>query len=268
MNTIIVRQLSLLVVLIAFTSCKQNVKDIEVTEDNFETVFEDIEDSKDLTVGEGRLLQAYMMRMAMLAAFQAAFSKEGGDISEENAGKVMWTMIDSTGEGKTIGDLIEDQIKWEAEQEIQAAEEEMRAADEKVRRDKAQAEEERQREQLRGVLSVTIYDKGFIEGDWKDYITIKISYDNTSDRDIRGFKGDMVFDDLFGDPIMRVSLKEDDVLKAGQSRRVSRTIDYNQFRDSDQRLKSTQLDNLSIRWEPETILFTDGESLSIDAPDQ
>ena len=77
----------------------------------------------------------------------------------------------------------------------------------------------------------------------------------------------VVFNDLFGDLIKRVTLKEDDVLKAKKSRRVSRMIDYNQFIDSDQSLNSKEIENLAIRWEPDTILFADGESLSIDAPD-
>ena len=240
MNTIIFRKLWLLVVLIAFTSCQQSIKDIEVTEENRETLFEEIKDSKDLTLGEVQLLQAYVVRTGL----QNALS--GGEASIPT--------------GKTIGSMIEDQRSW-------TAEEKNREAEEKARQEKAQAEEERQREQLRGVLSVTVYEKGFTKSNYQKYITLKLRYENTSDKDIRGFKGVVVFNDLFGDLIKRVTLKEDDVLKAKKSRRVSRTIDYNQFIDSDQSLNSKEIDNLAIRWEPDTILFADGESLSIDAPD-
>ena len=65
MDTIIFRKIGLLVVLIALASCQQSIKDIEVTEENRETLFEEIKDSKDLTLGEVQLLQSYVVRTGL-----------------------------------------------------------------------------------------------------------------------------------------------------------------------------------------------------------
>lgn len=218
-----------------------NVKNKKVTAENKDKIFEEIKNSKQLSVEEVQLLQAYVLRHAMASAF----SQQGG----------------SSDEGKTIGQMIEEQRKWITDEKV-------REEEDRQKREKAKAEAENQRKLLRDALSVTLYEKGFQSGSFQDYITLKMSYQNTSGKDIRGFKGTVVFQDLFGDAIKQVNLKEDDIVKASETKRVGRTLNYNQFISADAKLRSTEMDNLKAIWNPDLILFTDGTSLKIDAADE
>lgn len=127
-----------------------------------------------------------------------------------------------------------------------------------------------QQKALQDALSVDVISKGFqpaapMNGSFQDYITIKLTYTNRTAKDIRGFKGVTIFRDLFGDEIQRSELKEDAVLKAGQTITVSRTLNYNQFMDANIKLRNTTLENLKTEWQPDTIMFSDGTTLKTDS---
>jgi hypothetical protein len=121
---------------------------------------------------------------------------------------------------------------------------------------------------MENVLSVVLVEKGFLPSNYRvsryeDYLTFTFAYENKSPDDLRGFEGTMRFLDLFGDTITTFRLKVDDPLAAGARRRDSgRTIDYNQFDDEHIALRSTDLANLKVLWEPETLIFADGRRLS------
>ncbi len=229
--------LSCVVVIAACSS----IKNKKVTSANKDKIFDEIKNSKKLTVEQVQLLQAYMLRRAMASAF----SKDNSDSDD----------------GKTIGQMIEERRKWIADAKV-------RDEEERQKREKAKAEAEAQRKLLRDALSVTLYDKGFEKGDFQDNITLKMSYEHASGKDIRGFKGTVVFQDLFGDTIKEVRLKEDDTLAAGTTKRVGRALSYNQFKSEDTKLRGTEMANLKATWNPELILFTNGTSLKVDAADQ
>jgi hypothetical protein len=236
------KYLALAVLVPAFLLCGcSNIKNKKITAENRDKIFDEIKTSKQLTVEEVQLLQGYMLRQAMASM-----------LSKDNAAK---------DDGKTIGEIIEEQRKWIADEKV-------RDEEEKQKREKAKAEAEAQQKILRDALSVTIYDKGFESVSYQDYITIKLAYQNTSGKDIRGFKGVLSFQDLFGDTIQNVSLKEDSPLKNGESKRVGRTISYNQFMEKDTKLRNTEMNNLKTVWKPELILFTDGSSLKVDPAEE
>jgi len=218
--------------------CSNNVKNTRVTEQNKATVFQSIKDSKDLTVEEVGLLQAFIMRKGL------------GDAL---AGKTPELPV-----GMTIGEMIEDQRKWVADAT-------KREADEKERVARARAEEEKQRRVLLDAITLTVFDKGYSEGEYQQYITIKTMYENKSGKDIRGFKGRVQFNDLFGVEIMPFNISEDEPLKARETKRQSWTLKYNQFIDQHVKLRNTPLESLKIEWKPQIILFADGTSLEVKA---
>lgn len=230
------------VVVAVIVGCS-NVKNKKITEQNKDKILEELKNSKDLTVEEVGLLQAYMIRQGVTSA-----------LSGDKNANLLPT-------GKTIGQVIEEQRKW-------VADENERERQDKERRAKAQAEADKQRRALLDSLSVTVYEKGFTSENFQDYITMKFAYENHTDKPIRGFKGDIEFDDLFGDKIKVSSLTEDEPLAAGQTRRVSKTLNYNQFIDADKKLRSTELSNLKIVWKPSQILFVDGSSKKVDEADE
>lgn len=217
-------------------ACGGSVKNQKVTEENKDKIFEQIKDSKDLTVEEVGLLQAYVIR------------KGFGDAL---AGKTPTLPV-----GMTIGEMIDDQQKW-------VADEKKREEDEKARVAKARAEEEAQRKKLLDALTVTVFDKGFQNADYQDYVTIRVVYENKSGKDIRGFKGAIQFNDLFGAEIMPVNITEDEPLKAGETKRQGFTLKYNQFIDKHVKLRNTSLENMKVEWRPEAILFSDGTSMEV-----
>ena len=116
---------------------------------------------------------------------------------------------------------------------------------------------------LRKALALSVAEKGFIPSDpsanrYQDLITIKCSYSNGSEKDIRAFTGSVVFQDLFGKEIFRANITISDPIGAGQQSTWAGTIKYNQFVEAHQRLRNTDLKDLTVVWVPASILFADG----------
>ncbi len=217
------------------------VKGKTITAENKDRILQDIRNSHDLTVEEVGLLQRYVMRSALQDAF---------------GGKTPSLPV-----GKTIGAIIKEEREAEAHAATEAHEESLRIVH-------ARAEAEKQRAILREAVTVTVYEKRLAQGEYDASMACKVMFTNHSGKDIRGFQGTLVFNDLFGDQIIRLGLKEDDVLMAGSNRRASRYWNYNQFMDDHNRWVGTKHENMKIVWEPKTILFTDGSSLSAGKDDE
>ena len=85
------------------SGCSHSVKDTKVTDENKDKIFEQIKDSKELTVEEVGFLQGYVLRSGLKEAFS------GGKPSIPT--------------GKTIGEMIEEQRKFVADSKAREAEE-------------------------------------------------------------------------------------------------------------------------------------------------
>lgn len=126
----------------------------------------------------------------------------------------------------------------------------------------------KQREPLLNALSVNLISKNFTAADFyagrpSDYLSFAVQQMNKSAKDIRGYKGTFAIKDIFGDEIVRISYKSDDVLRAGQSKKEEMGLNYNQFMDSHKKLRSTSMENLRVEWQPEMIMFADGTALNL-----
>ncbi|TRO65487.1 hypothetical protein [Christiangramia sabulilitoris] len=150
-------------------------------------------------------------------------------------------------EGKSYSDILEEAKNYKKEQEELAA--------------RAQKEEEERRSKLGAALTVAMYDKGYEEFRYQEYLTYGLAFKNKSDKNIRAFKGSLSIKDLFDTEIKSINLTIDDPIKAGETHKATYTTDYNQFMDSDSRLKNKDLDDLVIVWNPEKIIFDDGTTL-------
>ena len=127
----------------------------------------------------------------------------------------------------------------------------------------------KQREPMLNALSVSLTSKEFTAADFyagrpSDYLSFNIQQTNKSAKDIRGFKGVFAIKDIFGDEIIKISFKSDDVLRTGQSKKDKMSLNYNQFMDSHQKLRSTAMENLRVEWQPEMIMFADGTALNLN----
>ena len=112
-------------------------------------------------------------------------------------------------------------------------------------------------------VTVTIFDKGYAEYDYQEYITYKFAFENKTDKEITAFTGQIMFTDLFDKEIKSLNLTYDDGVAASSIKNYSATTDYNQFMDEDQLLKSKNLKQIKLVWKPEKILFADGSTLRI-----
>jgi len=118
--------------------------------------------------------------------------------------------------------------------------------------------------QMRRAVSVQIVSKGTREWDYTGgtrAITFKARMANRSGKEMRGFRGDIVFYDLFGDKIYTIHVKYDEGLKAGATVVWPGEIDYYEYDAASQKLRDTVLKNMRVEWVPQTILFADGTKL-------
>lgn len=214
--------------LLVLNGCSEDIKSIKITEENKGTIFKDIADKKGLTFKESQQVFSYLLRTSMSSAFSS---------------KDMSLPV-----GKTIGDLIKEQEEFETKQQAQEEKEKQLA-------EKTKREEEAKIKKLNNDLTVAVYDKGFSKQEFQNYLTIDLAYKNISKRNIRGFKGQLIFNDLFNDKIKAVNLTVDTPISAGDVLKENRTISFNQFDDDDKKLKNTDLKNLKVVWKPESILY-------------
>lgn len=228
----------LVVLLVVGAACNTNVKNRQITEENKDKIFDEIKSSKDLTVEEVGLLQAFVIRKGL------------GDAL---SGKTPTLPV-----GMTIGGMIDEQRKWVEDEKVREAAEKDRVA-------KAKAEEEQQRKRLLDAISLTVFEKSFEHADYQDYVQIRTRYENTSGKEIRGFQGAIVFSDLFGTEILPFRISEDQPLGVGEVKRQGWTLKFNQFIDKHVKLRDTQLQNMKVEWKPQIILFADGTSLKVGA---
>ena len=129
-------------------------------------------------------------------------------------------------------------------------------------------EEERRRKEISLKISESITfaltKKGYSEYNYQDYITYTFTFENKSNKDILGIKGSVTFYDIFDEKIKSLSLSYDDGIKSKKTVNYRATTDYNQFMSEDKKLKDTELNKLKVVWEPEQLIFSDGEKISLN----
>lgn len=163
-------------------------------------------------------------------------------------------LLNESIEGKSYNEILTD-----AKIAKQKQEEEERIQRELA--EKAKKEEEARIARLKNSLTVTIFDKGYAEYDYQEYITYKFAFENKTDKEITAFTGQIIFTDLFDKEIKSLNLTYDDGVAASSIKNYSATTDYNQFMNEDQLLKSKNLKQIKLVWKPEKILFDDGSTL-------
>lgn len=137
---------------------------------------------------------------------------------------------------RTVGQIINEQRNWEEEQRLKEAEQKRLA-------EEAAKEEALLAEQLRRTVDVALYRKSFSPSDWQsgqyeDYVLLSFVFKNLTDKDIRGFTGTVVFNDIFDKEIARTDLSYDKIIPAGKTVRWSGQEKHNKFIDKDMSLQT------------------------------
>lgn len=113
----------------------------------------------------------------------------------------------------------------------------------------------------RQIVVPAVSRKRFAKENYEDYIWFDVEWKAVNLRKAaRSIKGFLLFHDLFGEQKLAVRVTIDDPIAPGRSR-VQRGIgfDYNQFRDEHRWVRTTELNDMLIQFEIESILYSDGE---------
>ena len=156
--------------------------------------------------------------------------------------------------GKTYNDLLEEAKKLQEELRLQEEEQ-------KILAEKAKIEEAEKIKRLGDALTVSFFDKGFLEYNYQEYITYKFVFENKTEKTMKAFTGEIKITDLFDKEIKSFSLTYDDGVPANSTKNWDAQTDYNQFIDEDVLLKNKDMEDLKIRWIPEKIIFSDNTTL-------
>lgn len=153
-------------------------------------------------------------------------------------------------EGKTYAELWEETKRFQIERERQQHDKNLIQI--------AQAEKETK---LQESITLSLQSKVTQKMDNQELLIYSFYAANKTSKDIRAFKGTVIFKDLFDDEISTITLSNKETIKAGDSAVCMFQSPYNSFMQSDKKLKEIDLDNLHIEWSPLKIIFTDNSTL-------
>jgi hypothetical protein len=226
----------LLTLIIATTlfSCNNPMSKV-YTEDGFMLDLVEIRESEGDETSEK--LATYVVQQAM----KSAFNKDAVNML---GGKTYQELL-------TQADDLAAEMKAKEEEEKRLAELELRKRNELTLK-------------ISESVTFALTKKGFTEISYSDYITFTFTFKNKTSRDIDGVKGSVTFYDMFDEEIKSLNLSYDDGINAGKTVNYLASMDYNQFKDGDKRLKNTELEKMKVVWEPEQLNFSDGEKIVLE----
>lgn len=109
-------------------------------------------------------------------------------------------------------------------------------------------------------VNVTVVNKEFREVGYQSFIVIPVKIYNYTNKDIKGASGTLTFYDIFGNKIKVITFNYDDAegLPHSTVTDYEAGMDFNQFIDSDVKLRDTDFQNLKYEWVTEIIIYSDG----------
>ena len=113
-------------------------------------------------------------------------------------------------------------------------------------------------ERLKPLLGVNLLSKSFIRIKDRDYLAYKVVFHNLSHTNIRTAIGSLAVNDLMDKQIKKLTILLDEQLKANTTLEKTYTIEYNHSDEQDKRIRSKDLIDMRIEWNPEKIIFEDG----------
>lgn len=178
------------------------------------------------------------------------------------------TLTMALGLGKAFGkEMNKGNTYREALNEIKAARLEMEAERKKqeIAYAKALKEWESQNELLSKSVQISILRKEFQQDKYgiRKVLGYEYEIENTSGMQIKGVKGSVRILDSFGDELTLNGVKYEESLKSGEKKVFALWHDYSDYDRGSAIIKESSLDKLTIKWEPEMIIFNDGKILEV-----
>jgi hypothetical protein len=141
-------------------------------------------------------------------------------------------------EGKTVGQVIDEQRSW------------ITVQDEKERKEKEKARSAALRNELPlSVVQMTLVTRGFMES-----FDLKCAFTNQTGQDILAFEGNLEFKDLLGNRLGEDPIEVSTIIRSGGSGSFNESFPSLMVTG----LEGKKLSDLNIVWTPTKILFVDG----------
>lgn len=163
--------------------------------------------------------------------------------------------------GMTIGQAIDAQSKWEAEQAAKRAEEE--ALKKTLEKERAAA-----LKQLNKAVTVTLLakrelPKNYNIGRYSEYQEFRIGAQNNTENPIVGVSGQITFIDVFDKEVGTVNFRISENIDPGKTVVWTGGRDYNQFLDEHRDVWNLEDGKYTTRFTPEMVVFGNGEKLTV-----
>ena len=163
--------------------------------------------------------------------------------------------------GTTIGTALEEQGKWEAEQEAKKAAEE--ALKKKLEQERADAIKK-----LSSAVTVTLLakkelPKNYELGQYSEYQQFRIGVQNNTDKQIVGVSGEIKFIDVFDKEVGAVNFRISENIDPTKSATWVGGRDYNQFIEAHRAVWNLEQGKYTTKFIPEMVVFKDGSKLVV-----
>lgn len=173
--------------------------------------------------------------------------------------------------GTTVGQALQEQAKWNAEQK--QAEEKAKAeaakaeAEAKVLKEKMEKERAAAIQKLNETVTVTLLlkrelPKNYDMGRYSEYQQFVIGVENKSPQTITGVSGEIEFIDVFDKVVGGVSFGISEKIKPGGTYKWTGGRDYNQFIKEHRAVWGLETGKYTTRFIPEKVVFEDGTKLT------
>ena len=124
--------------------------------------------------------------------------------------------------------------------------------------DRINMEKDAMRERMRPYLKVNLTDKIFAKVNNKDCFTYTVTFQNASFKNIKMVVGNISLNDLLDREIKNIQIVLDEELFPNSIVKKTYTVAYDAGNENDIRIRSKELVDLRILWNPQKIIFKDG----------
>ena len=124
--------------------------------------------------------------------------------------------------------------------------------------DQLNMEKDAMRERMSAYLKATLTEKIFTKVNNKDCFTYSVTFQNTSPKNIKMVVGSISLNDLLDREIKNIQIVLEEELTPNSFFKKTYTIPYDAGNENDIRIRSKELIDLRILWNPQKIIFKDG----------
>lgn len=124
--------------------------------------------------------------------------------------------------------------------------------------DKIKMETDAMRQRMSSYLGVTLSAKLFSKVNNKDCFTYSVTFRNTTSKNIKMVVGSISLNDLLDREIKNIQIVLDEDMAANSVLKKEYVVTYDAGNEDDNRIRSKELVDLRIVWNPEKIIFKDG----------